>query len=497
MQEIKTTIIIGAGVGGLSTALRLAQKGIQVTVFEKDAFHGGRCGQLERDGHRFDLGATIYLMPSIYRSTFASMGLNIEECVASKPLETIYRMHFDDGETFDFTTNREKLKEQVERLEPGSYNRLISYIETGYRLFKLSMKQLLGRNFYHVFQFINLKNIGLIFKIKTHIKHMAYIRRFVKHPHLQKTFTFQNIYVGQNPYTAPALFAMLPGAELSEGSLAPVGGMSAIPDVLLMECQKLGVKVICNAPVQRILVTDKNRVEGVELEDGSKKLADLVVANADLPYVYASLLRDKQKARHHRHMKYSCSAIVFHWALDKRYDRLAHHSVFLTEPYKENFRKIFSDKTLSSTPSFYVYSPVRLDASVAPEGHDSLTILVPSGHLDARKQQDWDALMQTSRDFVIQRLKQEGLEDIESHIKFELTGNPVTWNESFHVARGSVFGSISHSIFQMGYFRPHNRHARYKNLYFVGGSTHPGNGVPLVLLSAQLTSERILRDMNC
>lgn len=493
MSNAKTAVIIGAGVGGLSTALRLAREGMQVIVFEKNAYHGGRCGKLMRDGHRFDLGATIYLMPSIYRSTFASLGLNVDECMHSEPLETLYRMYFDDGTTFDFSTNPSTLKQQAERLEPGSYRRLTAYIEKGYRLFAFSMKQLLGRNFYHVFQFINLKNIGLIFKIKTHIRHMVYIRRFVRHPYLQRTFTFQNIYVGQNPYTAPALFAMLPGAELTEGSLAPKGGMSSIPDLLLEAGRKLGVEVKFNSPVKRILVSDSNRVEGVELEDGSRQPADVVVANADLPYVYASLLNDKRKMRHHQRLHYSCSALIFHWALDKRYDVLAHHSVFLTDPYKENFDRIFTDKTLSTTPSFYVYSPVASDASVAPEGQDSISILVPCGHIDAKKRQDWEAMTQTVRDFVIKRLEKEGMTDIRSHIKFELTGNPVTWNETFNVARGAIFGSIAHSIFQMGYFRPHNRHARYKNLFFVGGSTHPGNGVPLVLLSSQLTVERLLK----
>ncbi len=494
MRKIKSAIIVGAGVGGLATAIHLARKGVSVTVYEKNAFPGGRCAQLARDGHRFDLGATIYLMPSIYRSTFASMGLNIDECISSTPMETIYRMYFDDGEIFDFTTNKGALQAQAERLEPGSYKRLADYVESGYRLFRLSMQQLLGRNFSHVFEFVNFRNIKLIFTIKTHVRHMVYIRRFVKHPHLQKTFTFQNIYVGQNPFTAPALFAMLPGAELSEGSLALKGGMSAVPSALLTVCEELGVRVVCNAPVKRILIAEKNRVEGVQLEDGSRHSADIVVANADLPYVYDSLLTDKIKAFQYRHMNYSCSALVFHWALDKRYPQLKHHSVFLTEPYHKNFKNIFTDKTVSATPSFYVHAPVGMDPTAAPEGQDSMTVLVPVGHLDSHKQQDWERITRQSRTFVLQRLKQEGLEDLEEHIKFELTGNPVTWNETFHVARGAVFGSISHSILQMGYFRPHNRHRRFKNLYFVGGSTHPGNGVPLVLLSAQLTSERIFTD---
>jgi len=495
MSETKSAVIIGAGVGGIATAIQLARHGFQVHVYEKNASPGGRCGQILRDGHRFDLGATIYLMPSIYRDVFASMGLTIEDCFESRPLPVIYRMYFDDGEVFDFTTDEVRLKQQAERLEPGSYDQLKTYITTGYTLFELAMKKLLGRNFYNIFQFINFSNIGLVFKIKAHIRHMDYVSRFVKHPHLQKTFTFQNIYVGQNPYTAPALFSMLPAAELSEGSLFPVGGMYRIVETLLNTAESLGVTFHYSSPVDRILV-GRHKAEGILLEKGTTVQADIVVANADLPYVYKALLPGKFHAARLGKLQHSCSAIVFHWGLDTVYPQLSHHGVFLTEPYRKNFHRIFHDKSLSDTPSFYVHAPVGSDPSAAPVNQDSITILVPVGHLDTRKKQDWEKMKQTARAFVIERLKKQGLDDIDQHIKFELSGSPETWNSNYNISKGSVFGSVSHNILQMGYFRPHNKHNRYRNLYFVGGSTHPGNGVPLVLLSSKLTSERILKDTN-
>lgn len=495
MSETKQAIVIGAGVGGLATAIHLAKVGLAVTVYEKNDQPGGRCGRIERDGHRFDLGATIYLMPSIYKETFAKLGLPVDQHLETKPLPIIYRLFFDDGVTFDFTTDEAAFNAQVEQLEPGSTARVKAYITHGYTMFQASMKHLLGRNFTHLFQFITLRNIGLLFTIKAHLRHMPYIKQLVKSPHLQKILTFQNIYVGQNPYTAPALFSMLPAAELTEGSLFPVGGMYQIVDVLLREAIRLGVKVRCASPVERIL-TDHRRVKGIVLANGQEHLADLVVANADLPYVYEKLLNDKQTTARLKRRSYACSALVFHWGLDKRYPQLHHHNVFLTEPYKEGFDMIFTHKTLSETPSFYVHAPVTTDPTAAPEGQDTLTILVPVGHVDSSKHQDWQALLDTARRFVLRRLVQEGLDDLEAHIKFELTAHPGDWITHFNVARGAIFGSLSHSLFQMGYFRPHNRHDRYKNLYFAGGSTHPGNGVPLVLLSAQLTGERIVADLK-
>ena len=225
-----------------------------------------------------------------------------------------------------------------------------------------------------------------------------------------------------------------------------------------------------------------------------KFIADVIVANADLPYVYRNLLPDRRKSEKLDRMRYSCSAICFHWGLDKVYPQLGHHSVFLSEDFREGLDKIFSEKSVSDHPSFYIHAPVRTDPSAAPENQDTLSFIVGAGHIDKMKKQDWDAISRKTRNALIQRLKQLGLEDIEEHIKFEICYTPVNWENACNISRGSVFGSLAHNLMQMGYFRPHNRHSRYRNLFFVGGSTHPGNGIPNILISAKLTSERILKN---
>jgi phytoene desaturase len=227
------------------------------------------------------------------------------------------------------------------------------------------------------------------------------------------------------------------------------------------------------------------------LEDGRVETADIVVANADLPYVYRDLLRDKRKTRHLEKLKYSCSAVCLHWGLDKTYPQLDHHNVFLSDGFKSGLDRIFKDKTMSDSPSFYVHAPVSTDPEAAPQGHDTLSFIVGSGHVDKKKKQDWPAIKQKAHDYAVERLKRAGLEDIEEHIKFEIAYTPESWENACNISRGSVFGSLGHNILQMGYFRPHNRHDKYHNLYFVGGSTHPGNGIPNILMSAKLVSERI------
>jgi phytoene desaturase len=260
--------------------------------------------------------------------------------------------------------------------------------------------------------------------------------------------------------------------------------------------EKLGAKFIYDAPVKKLQVTG-SKVTGLELEDGRELTADIFVGNADLPYIYDQLLPDRAEAKKLIEDKlYTCSTIMFYWGVDKEYPQIAHHNVFLGGDYKASFEKIFNDHTLPEIPSFYVHAPKRTDPAAAPEGQDTLYVLMPVGHLDARTEQDWEALVARARQTVLDRLgKEMGATDLESHIKFEIVYQPKTWKERFNLVNGSAFG-LSHNFWQVGYLRPHNRHKKYKNLYFAGASTHPGTGLPIVLLSARLTTERILKEMG-
>jgi len=493
MTSKRSAIIIGAGIGGIATAVYLAKNGYEVSVFEKNSAPGGRCGQLIRDGHRFDLGATMLMMPDIYRDVFDSLGIPLFENTEIKPLDNLYKIYFDNNEVIAFTTDKEKMKAQHEKIEPGSYAKSRKYVEDGYEIFQLGMNKLIGRNFDNVFQFANFRNIGMLIKLKTYISNWKYVKKFFNDTHLRMAYTFQNIYVGQSPFTSPALFSMVPAAELTEGSFFPKGGMYTIVEKLLSEALRNGVTMNYKKPVKKIIVNGK-KAEGIILEDGTEIRSDIIVANADLPYVYRKLLPDRAKSRRLDKLKYSCSAICFHWGLDKTYPQLGHHSVFLSDGFRDGLDKIFVEKSVSDQPSFYIHAPARTDPDAAPAGGDTLSFIVGSGHVDKMKKQDWDMLKKKTHDAVVRRLKKLGLEDIEEHIKFELCYTPENWENACNITRGSVFGSIAHNLMQMGYFRPHNQHSRYRNLYFTGGSTHPGNGIPNVLLSAKLTSERILKN---
>jgi len=491
MTGEKTAVIIGAGIGGIATALFLAKNGYKVDVYEKNASPGGRCGQYIREGHRFDLGATMLMMPNIYREVFQLLEIPLFENNDIKPLETLYKIYFDNNEVIVFSKDENKMKIQLENIEPGSFKKSQKYVSTGYEIFQTGMIKLIGRNFDNLLQFANFRNIGMLIKLRTYISNYSYVKKFFSNEHLRMAYTFQNIYVGQSPFDSPALFSMVPAAELTEGSFFPIGGMFKIVEKLLTAAQSAGVQFHYNKPVKQIIVKD-NYAESVIFDDGTELKSDIIVANADLPYVYRKLLPDKGKSRRLDRMRYSCSAICFHWGLSKVYPQLGHHSVFLSDAFREGLDSIFKEKSVGDSPSFYVHAPTRTDPSAAPFNEDTLSFIVGTGHLDKRKKQDWDEMKNKTRRAVIQRLKQLGLEDIEEHIKFETCFTPESWESACNISCGSVFGSLAHNLLQMGYFRPHNQHSRYRNLYFVGGSTHPGNGIPNILLSAKLTSERIL-----
>ena len=353
--------------------------------------------------------------------------------------------------------------------------------------------RLIDRNYFRFFDPSLIKYPFLLLRYKAFHNHYRYISRFFKSEELRALFTFQNLYLGQNPLAASGMYTFLPFMEISDGVFFPEGGMHSVADSLLSAAQKNGVRVELSSPVSKIEV-DQRRTKGVTLEDGSFHPADIVVSNADLPYVYSHLLPENRKAKALNKKKYSCSAFVFHWGVDKVYEQLKQHNVFVSGSHMESCKTIFKDNSFAEEPSVYVHSPVRSDKTAAPDNQDSITAIVHTGNLDDRQSYNWEELKDQARSAIIRRFEEEGIADFEKHIKFEVCFTPDMWKSVFNLTKGGTFGSLAHNLLQMGFLRPDNHHKKYKNLYFVGGSTQPGSGMPLSLLSAKLVSERIERE---
>jgi phytoene desaturase len=490
----KSVLLVGAGVGGIATAARLAQAGFDVTVLEKNDRPGGRASLIREDGFTFDTGPSLLLMPETYAETYRALGQRMEDHLDLARVDPTYRVHFHDEDSLELTGDLRHMREQLETLEPGAFEAYLQFVAEGYRHYTLSLDRFVGRNFYNVLEFFSPANLPMLFQLKALQKHYPHVSQYFDSPKLRAAFSFQNMYLGLSPYDAPATFTLLQYTELAEGVWYPRGGMYSIITSLAEIAEELGVRFHYNTPVAQIDVVD-DRAVGVTLEDGEELRADLVIANADLPYVYQELLPTDGTASKMDRKRYTSATFMFYWGLKgERTEKLMHHNVFLSDHvYRESFHQIFYEHTLPEDPSFYIHAPVRTVPDFAPPDHDALMVLVPTGHLSAEQPQDWPALQQRARRAVFRRLARLGLDDIEERIVFERTYVPSDYREIWNLAKGAAFG-LSHNFTQIGYLRPHNRHPRYENLYFVGASTHPGTGVPIVLISARLVTERVLKE---
>ncbi|MBN1812413.1 MAG: phytoene desaturase [Anaerolineae bacterium] len=487
-----SVLVIGAGIGGIAVAGRLARRGYDVTVLEKNAVPGGRLNKLLQDGHRFDVGPSLFLMPQTYAATYAALGERMEDHLDLQRIDPTYHLHFDDGTQLQLSANINWMQEQLEAIKPGSFGGLLRYLVEGHQHFHLSLDRFVGKNFYTLFDEFNPGNLPMLFQLKALTKHYDNIGNYFSDPKLKAAFTFQNMYLGLSPYEAPATYSLLQYTELADGVWFPIGGMYRIVESLTSIAEGHGARFVYGAPVKQIVV-EGSRATSVILEDGSTMQADIVIANADLPYVYDRLLPDRNLGERMMNKQFTCSTIMFYWGVDKTYPQLAHHSVFLSGDYRASFDRIFHDQTLPEKPSFYIHVPNRTDPAAAPPWRDNLMVLVPVGCLYEERNQDFEALRARAKETVFKRLERLGITDLQAHITHEVSYTPHDWREMFNLARGAAFG-LGHNFTQVGYLRPQNRHGRYKNLYFCGASTHPGTGVPVVLIGAGLVEERITKE---
>jgi len=489
-MKSKSVIVIGAGIGGITAAIHLAKHGLHVTVLEKNSRPGGRCDRLSRDGHHFDTGPTLFVMPLLYEAEFRALGTSLREQLDLRRVDPTYELVFDDGTRLLLTSDMQSMCEQLERMESGSFHGLLRYLHEGERHYRLTLDKLVNCDFRKASDFFNLDTLALLFQLKPLINHYRNVSVYFDDPRLKSAFTFQDIYTGLSPFEAPATYSMMAYTELAHGVWYPKGGMYRIVESLVELAHASGVDFIFDAAVEGI-DTNNTCAHGVLLANGSRLKADVVLANADLPYVYQNLLPRDEMAVKLSRKRFSCSAISFFWGVDKAYPELAPHTLFLTDDYRENFERIDRDLSTPPNPNLYIHAPARLDPSMAPNGEDTVTAIIPVGHLSEKNEQDWGVLRHEARQQVFRRLQTLGITDFETHIKFEETFTPLSWRERYNLMKGSTHG-LSHKLTQMAYFRPSNKHPHYRNLYFVGASTHPGTGIPTAMVSARLVSQRIV-----
>src|SRR6266508_673576 len=362
-MKTKSVIVIGAGVGGLTAAIHLAKRGLHVTVVEKNSRPGGRCDRFSREGHHFDTGPTLFVMPLLYEAEFRALGTSMHEQLELQRVDPTYHLVFDNGSQLALTSDMQSMHEQLESIQLGSFQGFLRYLQEGEQHYRLTLDKLVNCDFRRGSDFFNLHTLALLFQLKPLVNHYRNMSAYFDDPRLKSAFTFQDIYTGLSPFEAPATFSMMPYTELAHGVWYPKGGMYRVVETLTDLALEAGVEFLFNSAVQQIN-TNATHTHGVLLAEGLRLDADVVLANADLPYVYQDLLPQDRMSKALSRKQFSCSAISFFWGVDKTYESLGPHTLFLADDYRENFKRIDRDLGLQDNPSLYVHAPARLDHSL-------------------------------------------------------------------------------------------------------------------------------------
>lgn len=493
----QNAVVIGAGIGGLATAIRLQRAGVQVDLFEAKSGPGGRAYQIKSpQGHVFDTGPTLLLMLDPLRELFADAGRRLEDYLDVRLVDPSYRVHFADGTEFDSSVNLptmiREIKTKIGEEEAENYFSFFNYLAS---LYRETVPKFVTRNFDRLGDFISPRNLNVLARYRMLEKLYTRVSRHFKDDRLRMLFSFQSMYLGISPFDAPSVYAVVTYMESGEGIWFPMGGLHAVPQALAKLATELGVRVHYDTPVERVLV-ENGRAAGVRLKNGAEVQAGAVVANADLPFVYKNLVapadRPSWTDAKVDGLAYSSSTYMLYLGVKKQYEKLLHHNVFFGAGYRNALDDIFRNGKVPAPEdlALYVNVPNRTDPSLAPEGEDAVYVLVPVPHNGAGI--DWSVQGPALRAEVFRRLKEKGF-DLEPHLTFEQALTPDDWENDFSLAKGAAFG-LSHNFFQSAYFRPKNKSEDIDGLYFAGASTTPGNGIPMVIISGKLAAERVLED---
>ncbi|EMF0171562.1 phytoene desaturase family protein [Enterococcus hirae] len=495
---MKKIIVIGAGVAGLSAAVRLQKLGYEVTLYEKDRQVGGKMNQIKTAGFTFDLGPTIVMMPEIYREVFEFCGKDPDDYISMKKVDPMLKLYFNKEEPIEFSNDLIELTKTLENISPEDTQGYFAFLADIYQRYTIAKEAFITKSFRGFWDFYNPKSLWAGIRLRTFSDAYTSISKFVKDDRLRKSLAFQTLYIGVSPYQGPSLYTIIPMIELFYGVYFIEGGMYTLATSLARLFEELGGKIVYETSVDEILI-DNKIAKGIRIGK-EQVMADAIVCSADFPYAMKELIPDERKRGKYTNKKiakfeYSCSCFLMYLGLDKKYPEEHLHSIYFAEDFKQNVDDLFERGKLPDDPSFYLYRPSLMDDSLAPEGQEGLYVLVPVPELS--KYEKWtEQTMQAYRQKIIRLLKEKTIfKDIDEHIVSETLITPKDFSERFNAYNGATFG-LKPTLKQSNYYRPHNKFSAAENLYFCGSSTHPGAGVPIVMQSAKLAVEELLRDDN-
>jgi phytoene desaturase (3,4-didehydrolycopene-forming) len=528
-------------------------------VLEKNAFTGGRCSLIHHEGHRFDQGPSLLLLPRLFHLTFEELGTSLEaEGVQLLKCDPNYNIWFGDGERVLLSSDLATMKHEIEKWEgKDGYERYLAFLQESHKHYELSVSHVLLRNFETLASMLRWSFLQHLLALHPFESIWTRASKYFWTERLRRVFTFGSMYMGMSPFDAPGTYSLLQYTELAEGVWYPVGGFHRVVEALVEVGKRFGVEYRLATGVEAILLDQEGaRAKGVRLENGEVLEADIIVNNSDLVYAYNELLPKSSYAEALNERPGSCSSISFYWALSEKVPALQPHNIFLADDYRESFDSIFKKQLIPDEPSFYVNVPSRIDPTAAPPTGDSVVVLVPVGHLVEPKStgtttspknttngaissasppdqtgitptatQDWPAMIALARTTILRTIKSRTGVDLAPLIAHELTNDPLSWRDRFNLDKGAILG-LSHSFFNVLSFRPSTRARRphwidgklgagiaerivsvvvdtargkgkdVQGLYMVGASAHPGTGVPIVLAGGRLVAQQIMEDLG-
>ncbi len=481
----KKIIVIGSGFGGLAASLRLKAKGYKVTLVEKHPDLGGRARVFKKDQFIYDGGPTVITAPYLFEELFSLFNKNISDYVKIVPLDLWYRFVFSNGDTFDYTGDDGSMEEQVKKFNTSDYDGYKNLVNFTEKIFDKGFTDLSDKPFNNLI--FMMKQIPSLLKLKSYKSVYNLVSSYVSNEKLRRVFSMHPLLVGGNPFSTTSIYTLILFLEKKWGIHYSMGGTGSVVNALEKLMIEENIKIIKDAEVTEILTENKN-VKGVKINNSKIINSDYVICNSDPPNVYNNLIKSKEDynflfRQKMKRMDYSMGLFVYYFGSKKKYNDVAHHTIYFGEAYEKHLDKIFEKKILSDDISYYLHRPSATDPNMAPNGQDAFYVLVPVPNNLSKV--NWIEEGDKFKELVLDKMDKTVLPDIKKNVVSDFYLTPDYFEIDLATLHGSGF-SIQPKFSQSAYFRFHNQSEIYRNLYFVGAGTHPGAGIPGVLSSAKV-----------
>ena len=483
MVSNKTCAVIGSGIAGLGAAIRMANKGYDVTVFESSEMVGGKMGEISEGGYRFDTGPSVLTMPEYIDELFLLCKKNPRDYWNYEQLDPVFNYFFNDGTVIQSFHEKEKFAEEVASKTEDEAASIIQFLTDAETKFNITNEVFMQRSLHKPLNYLTMNTLKGIFnfgKIEAFTSLNSSNRHRFEDYKTVRIFNRFASYNGSNPYKAPATLGIIPHFEMNMGTYFPEGGIYKIISSLKQLAEEIGVKFKMNAGVEEIIV-EGNKAKGI-ITNEEKSDFDVVISNMDVYNTYHKLIPSAKKPTKTLNQERSSSVIVFYWGIKGRFEETGVHNLFYSDDDSIEYQKLFKEHSIANEATVYVNVTSKKNASDAPEGCENWFVMVNAPHIAG---QNWDELIATTRENTLNMLNKVLKADIEPLIDFEKILEPRILERTGHSALGSVFGNSSNSKFS-AFLRHPNFTSRIKNLFFCGGTVHPGPSIPLSLLSAKI-----------